>query len=219
MSSTSRPLAAYWPIFGLRLATPRLVLTPLQDADLPQMCEAILAGIHDPTTMPFLFPWTDAPPEEIIPNALRFHWSARGSTSPDNWSVPFIVRLRGELVGMQDLRSRDFVVTRTVSTGSWLGRRFQGQGIGTEMRSAVIQFAFDHLKADRADSGAFTDNPQSLAVSRKLGYRPDGTVVRQRRPGERAVEQRMTVDRTTFVRPDWMVQIRGLAGCLPYFGL
>jgi hypothetical protein len=29
----------------------------------------------------------------------------------------------------------------------------------------------------------------------------------------------MTVERATFVRPDWMVQFRGLAACLPYFGL
>lgn len=87
------------------------------------------------------------------------------------------------------------------------------------MRSAVVQFAFDHLKAARADSGAFTDNPQSPAVSRKLGYRPDGTAVLQRRPGERAVEQRLTLDRVSFVRPDWMVQVRGLPGCDSFFGI
>lgn len=219
MSSTPRPLAAYWPIFGLHLATPQLTLTPLQDADLPEMCELILDGIHDTAVMPFKFPWTDAPPDEIVPNALRFHWSTRAASTPDNWAVTFMVRRKGVPVGLQELRGKDFAVTRTVSTGSWLGRVHQGQGIGTEMRSAVLQFAFDHLRAERADTGAFADNPRSLAVSRKLGYRPDGTVVLRRRPGERAVEQRLTVDRTTFVRPNWMVQFRGLADCLPYFGL
>lgn len=219
MSPTPRPLAAYWPVFGLQLATPRLVMTPLQDPDLPEMCERILAGIHPREQMPFAFPWTDAPRDELIPNALRFHWNVRASSTPDNWAVTFVVRRQGVLLGLQEIRGKDFAVTRTVSTGSWLGREFQGQGIGTEMRSAVVQFAFDHLRADRADSGAFTDNPQSLAVSRKLGYRPTGSVVVQRRPGERAVEQRMVVDRTSFVRPGWMVQIRGLPACLSYFGL
>ena len=219
VSPTSRTLAAYWPIFGLRLTTPRLLLTPLQDADLPETCELILAGIHDSDLMPFKIPWTDAPRDEIVPNALRFYWSSRASSTPDNWAVPFMVRRRGDLVGMQELSGRNFAVTRTVNTASWLGRPFQGQGIGTEMRSAVVQFAFDHLRAERADSGAFLDNLQSLAVSRKLGYRPDGTVVRQRRPGERAIEQRLTVDRATFVRPDWMVQIRGLPACRAYFGV
>lgn len=219
VSPTSRPLAAYWPIFGLQLATPRLALTPLQDADLPEMCELIRAGIHDRSAMPFRIPWTDGPRDELIPNALRYHWSARAASTPDDWSVTFAVRRQGALVGLQELRGKDFAVTRTVGTGSWLGRSHQGQGIGTEMRSAVLQFAFDHLRAERADTGAFTDNPQSLAVSRKLGYRADGTEVIRRRPGERAVEQRLTVDRATFVRPDWMVQFRGLPACLPYFGL
>lgn len=219
VSPTPRPLAAYWPIFGLQLATPRLVMTPLQDADLPEMCELVLTGIHDEAVMPFLFPWTDAPRDELIPNTLRFHWSARAASTPDRWSVMFMVRRKGVLVGLQELSGKDFAVTRTVSTGSWLGRAHQGQGIGTEMRSAVLQFAFDHLRAERADTGAFTDNPQSLAVSRKLGYRPDGTAVLRRRPGERAVEQRLTVDRSTFVRPGWTVQFRGLPECLPYFGL
>lgn len=219
VSPTPRPLAAYWPILGLQLATPRLALTPLQDADLPETCELILAGIHDGAVMPFAVPWTDGAPAEVIANSLRFYWSTRAASTPDNWTVSFTVRRQGVLVGMQDLRGKDFAVTRTVNTGSWLGQAYQGQGIGTEMRSAVLQFAFDHLKADRADSEAFLDNPRSLAVSRKLGYRPDGSAVLRRRPGERAVEQRLTVDRTTFVRPDWMVQFRGLAGCLPYFGL
>jgi RimJ/RimL family protein N-acetyltransferase len=219
VSPTPLPLAAYWPIFGLRLATPRLVLTPLQDADLPEIMELILAGIHEPDRMPFALPWTDAPRDEMVANALRHYWSTRASSTPDDWAVPFMIRRKGELVGMQDLTGRNFAVTRTVSTGSWLGSAFQGQGIGTEMRSAVVQFAFDHLTADRADSGAFTDNAQSLAVSRKLGYRPDGTAVLQRRPGERAVEQRLTVDRTTFVRPDWMVQVRGLPACRSFFGI
>ncbi len=219
MSRRSRTLDAYWPIFGLRLATPRLVLTPMQDADLPEMLELILAGIHDPDRMPFAIPWTDAPPAELVPNALRYYWSTRAASTPDDWSVPFVVRCGDEVVGMQDLMGRDFAVTRTVRTGSWVAAARQGQGIGTEMRSAVVQFAFDHLRADRADSGAFTDNAQSLAVSRKLGYRPDGTAVRQRRPGERAVEQRLTVDRASFVRPGWMVQIRGLPACRSFFGI
>ena len=81
-----------------------------------------------------------------------------------------MVRRGGVLVGLQELMAKDFAVTRTVETGSWLGAAHQGDGIGTEMREAVLQFAFDHLKATRADSGAFVDNPRSLRVSEKLGY-------------------------------------------------
>jgi len=214
-----RSLAEYWPVFGLRLATPRLILTPLRDDDLVEVIDLILGGIHEPERMPFSMPWTQAPREELIASALRHYWAERGACTPQSWALPFAVRQRGTLVGLQDLMSKDFPVTRTVETGSWLGRPHQRSGIGTEMRSAVIQFAFDHLKAVRADSSAFTDNPESLRVSEKIGYQFDGTGVVQRRPGERAIHQRLTLGPDTFVRPGWAVQIRGFTACHDFFGI
>ena len=167
----ARSLAEYWPIFGLQLATPRLVLTPLQDDDLVETLDLILAGIHDSGRMPFKTPWTDAPRDELIANTLRYYWSSRAGWTSAAWTVPFVVRRSGVLVGMQDLVGKDFSSPKRCRTGSWLGAAHQGSGIGTEMREAVLQFAFDHLKAERADSGAFLDNPASLRVSEKLGYR------------------------------------------------
>ena len=218
MTPTPRGLAEYWPVFGLRLATPRLTLTPLQDDDLVETLDLILGGIHDPALMPFKMPWTDAPRDELIPNTLRYYWTSRGAWTPAAWSVPFMVRKAGVLVGMQELSGKDFAITGCVSTGSWLGMTHQGLGIGTEMREAVLQFAFDHLKAERADSGAFLDNTSSLRVSEKLGYRSNGTGVIQRRPGDRAVEQRLTLRPEHFVRSNWAVQVRGLPACRGFFG-
>ena len=219
MTPPDRSLAEYWPIFGLRLATPRLSLTPLQDDDLVEVLDVVLAGIHDPREMPFALPWTDAPPAELIGNSLRYFWNARAASTPRAWTVPFVVRAGGNVLGVQDLVGRGFAVTRTVSTGSWLGAEFHGNGIGTEMRSAVLQFAFDHLKAQRADSEAFTDNPASLRVSAKLGYTDNGTTVQQRRPGERTVEQRLVLEPDGMVRPGWAVQVRGLPQCREFFGI
>jgi RimJ/RimL family protein N-acetyltransferase len=218
VSPEQRSLTEYWPVFGLRLATPRLTLAPLQDEDLVETLDVILAGIHPADRMPFGTPWTDVPRDELILNTLRHFWTGRGASTPQSWALPFIVRRAGAVVGLQDLMGKDFAVTKTVETGSWLGSTHQGDGIGTEMRSAVLQFAFDHLKAQRADSSAFLDNPASLRVSTKLGYRNDGTEVLQRRPGERAVHQRLTLDNSHFVRPGWDVQVRGLPACRAFFG-
>src|SRR5258708_4778253 len=80
----------------------------------------------------------------------------------------------GVVVGIQGIGGRDFAVLREVHTGSWLGRRYQRQGIGTQMRAAVLHLAFEGLGAKSAVSAAFEDNPASLGVSRKLGYRDGG---------------------------------------------
>ena len=63
---------------------------------------------------------------------------------------------------------------RTVATGSWIGREFQGRGFGKEMRAAVLGFAFDGLGARVAETNAFLDNAASNGVSRALGYEENG---------------------------------------------
>lgn len=90
-------------------------------------------------------------------------------------------------------------MTRTGETGSWLGQKYQGRGIGTQMRQAICAFLFDYLDAAEITSGAFIDNPASLAVSRKVGYRPDGTR-RLARKGEAAVSQRLLLAAADLVR-------------------
>ncbi len=67
------------------------------------------------------------------------------------------------------------------------------------MRAAVLLFAFDHLGATHARSTAFVDNPASLRVSEKLGYRRDGTEAVARR-GRLAEDVRLLVTRDTFRR-------------------
>ncbi|WP_225448092.1 GNAT family N-acetyltransferase [Streptacidiphilus sp. P02-A3a] len=80
----------------------------------------------------------------------------------------------GEPVGEQSMFARDFAVTRSVSTSSWLGLPFQGRGIGTELRAAVLHLAFAGLDAVEAASTAFADNAASRAGPAKLGYVPHG---------------------------------------------
>lgn len=170
-----------------------------------------LAGVHPHDEMPFSTPWTDDDPAVLPANNVRYYASVRAGFTPESFDLQFAVRVGGELVGLQGLHARDFAVTGTVETGSWLGRSFQRRGIGTRMRQAVCAFAFDGLGAAEVTSGAFLDNPASLAVSRKVGYRPNGVVRRRRRPNEVAVHQKLVLTRGTFVRAN-PVEITGVPG-------
>ncbi len=206
-----------WPLRHLVLRTPRLELRPDDDAGLLELVDEAYRGVHPPEQMPFLVPWTETEPAHLGRRMLQFYWDTRGRLTPENWAIHFLVRFEGRVIGEQTVKGRDFRIVREVETGSWIGMRHQGRGVGTEMRAAVLAFAFDHLGAARARSAAFADNTASHRVSARLGYRPDGSawVARRGRPTQ---EVRLVLTREDFVRPDWTLQVEGLDACLPLLG-
>ncbi len=217
--STREQLRRYWPLFGLELRTPRLLMTPLSDDDLGALLEVSLAGVHAPDARPFDFPWASEPPAELVVNSLKHYWTQRAQLTPARWQIQFGIHLDGQVIGVQGFGATHFAALRTVDTGSWIGLPFQGQGIGTEMRAGVLQFAFDHLGALRARSAAFVDNPPSRAVSNKLGYFPNGREWKERAPGNVAECENLLITPDTFVRPDWTVQASGLDECRALLGV
>jgi RimJ/RimL family protein N-acetyltransferase len=212
-------LADHFPLTGLRLTTPRLELRLPSPEELGRLADLAVDGIHDPAVMPFLVPWTDGSPTEVTRSVVQHHWRRLGDWTPQRWSLGLTVFHRGVVVGSQNLSAHDVAITREVRTGSWLGQRHQGQGIGTEMRAAVLHLAFVGLGVAEAVSGAFEDNPASTAVSRRLGYQPDGIgrhVVR----GTLAIERRLRLTRADWERHRTVpVTIENLDPCLPLLGI
>jgi len=118
---------------------------------------------------------------------------------------------------MQGMSARRFSATRTVHTGSWLGRSFQGAGLGKEMRAAVLALAFDGLGAQFAETEAFLDNAASNAVSRALGTRTTGSVRAPEGVPRETRRFRLTHEGWRS-RPRSPVEIEGLTGCQELFG-
>jgi RimJ/RimL family protein N-acetyltransferase len=206
-----------WPLRHLVLRTPRLELRPDDDEGLLELVEVAYGGVHDPATMPFLVPWTDADPAHLGRGALQYYWQQRAQLGPQRWGLHFLIRHEGRVIGVQGMLAEEFAPLRTVDTGSWLGLPHQRRGFGTEMRAAVLQFAFDWLGAREATSGAFSDNVASLTVSERLGYRRNGTRTLLRR-GRPATEILFRLTPRYFVRPDWKLQVEGVEECLGLLG-
>jgi RimJ/RimL family protein N-acetyltransferase len=212
-------MSRHWPLFDLRIRTPRLELRLPTEALLDDLIDAALDGVHEPSAMPFEVPWTDAPRDELPFNTLQFHWSQLAGFGRDDWHLAFVVLVDGAVVGVQGIGATRFPVLRQVGTGSWIGLRHQGQGIGTEMRTAILQFAFDSLGATYAISGAWTDNAASLAVSRKLGYRENGRTRKVRRDAvAEQIELRLSRDEWEPHRRD-DIEVEGFDRCRVQFGL
>ena len=95
---------------------------------------------------------------------------------------------------MQSLRPSASRTTRSAESGSWLGQAWQGKGIGTLNRIAILTLAFDGLGADEVTTSAWADNLASNAVTRKLGYEPNGEE-RLDREGRVTVQKRFRMSR------------------------
>lgn len=215
----SRSVTDLLPVLGLHVTAGPLELRGITDDVLADLCGLAERGIHDPDQMPFYFPWTDAPADELARNTAQYHWRCRADFSPAAWDLHLATYVDGTLVGTQGFSTSDYLVTRTGETGSWLGREHQGRGIGTAMRQAMCALLFDHLGAAEITSGAFLDNPSSLAVSRKVGYRDNGVRRHKRREGELALNQRLVLTPDEFVRGPHDVEVEGLAAFRRSIGL
>ena len=64
----------------------------------------------------------------------------------------------------------------SVHVGYCIGRRFWHQGIMSEAFSAVIDFFFDQVGANRVESRHDPNNPYSGMVMRKCGLKYEGTL-------------------------------------------
>ena len=209
-----------WPLFDLRVVTPRIELRYVDDTLAVQLAQLAAQGIHDPDFMPFAMPWTDAESPWLERNSMQWFWGCRAETSPTRFHMPLAVVFDGEVVGTTSLDAHDFPILRQFESGSWLGRRFQGQGLGKEMRRATLHLGFAGLGATLATTTAFFDNGPSLGVTRSLGYTPVGISRKVRRDvSTDSLMYEMTCDHwQQHVRRD-DITIHDLEPCLPLIGL
>lgn len=210
-------LAEIYPPLGLHLRSGRLELRGIGDAEVLALLEVVKGGVHPAEHMPFSFPWTDVEPADLPLNYLQWWWRGMALWSTDAWNLDLCVLVDGEVVGVQGVATQDFLTLRFGETGSWLGQRFQGQGIGTAMRRALCTLLFEHLDFEFVTSAAFADNPASLRVSEKLGFRDNGQRRYARRGGPAELRHLM-LNREDFV-PDPDLEVTGAGAMRRFIGL
>lgn len=206
------PLEELWPLFGLKLTTPRLELRPVREPDLPTLV-ALLP--HDAEQDPRLPTHVEDVEATRAHRVLQSYWRGQGSWTATEWAISFAVIETGQIIGVQVLEANDFPRLRMVETASWLGADSRGRGFGKVMRAAVLHLAFEGLGAQVAETEAWHDNGASIGVSRALGYEPNGETRHAR--GDRA--DRMV--RMRLPREEWRcpvpVEVEGLEACRAYF--
>ncbi|MCX2724280.1 GNAT family N-acetyltransferase [Roseibium salinum] len=96
-----------------------------------------------------------------------------------NWSDPvgaeelsFHVDRDGEMVGGLSFKE----LQETPKIGYWLGRPYWGKGFISEAAGAAVAWLFGNTGHERIVCEAMTENPASLKVAEKLGFRVIGEV-------------------------------------------
>jgi RimJ/RimL family protein N-acetyltransferase len=179
------------------------------------MCEADALALG-PLRPDDLTPSPDTP--KLGYPVEQTYWRHLARWTVEDWVLPFTVLRDGEPVGVQAVEGKDFLVRRVVDSYSWLVRSARGQGVGKQMRAAVLELAFRGLGATHAISEAYQDNVASLGVSRALGYQDNGVMIESRDDGGPVRMQHVMLAAEQWHCP-WPVTIAGLEPCLPLFGL
>jgi len=201
-----------YPLLDVRVSTPTLELRGATDELLDQLAEVVRSGRTHADPPPYDDPMSfyETDPDLRVAKWLRAIWRGRGRVEPDAWRLYFVVMVDGRPVGEQTLTGASFSTVRTVTTFSWLSLDLRGRGLGREMREAILHLAFDGLGATEAGSDAFVDNVGSNAISRRLGYEPNGSEWATRQGDPALLNRwRLTRDRWEGRRRD-DIQLHGL---------
>jgi hypothetical protein len=126
-----KPIEELWPPFGLNITCGPVTLSPVRDADLPELDALAHAGIHAPTEMPFSFPWTLGSTGEVRLRLMQYHWKQRAAMSPASWTLETTVRFDGCLFGQFGGDAAYFIAIGEVGddqAGALLGERAEVRG-------------------------------------------------------------------------------------------
>ena len=175
-------MESIWPLRPIRIVTSDIELFVPDEDSLAAAALLTADGVYDPVNR--FIPrspvagWSGKPAHEAEVEFLRYYWASLADWRADRWNLICLARINSEIVGVQEIGAQSFAVTKTISTGSWIGRDYQGKGLGTAMRQAALHFAFEGIGADRADSSAWSTNSPSLSISKSMGYLENGTSIR-----------------------------------------
>jgi len=205
-----------WPLLGLRLTAPDIVLRPATESDRVSLAAQVPDDLElDPSVTRYA---VDEPLNRRAA-VMQGFWKALGTWTVQAWVLPFAVVHDGVVVGSQTLEGTRFPEVRTVDTSSWLVPSARGRGWGRQARSAVLTLAFGQLGAEAAVTSAWHDNHASLAVSRALGYVDNGVQFHPRGDARGDMLHLRLTRGAWASRGHLPVSITGFGPCRPYFGL
>ncbi|MBN9668704.1 GNAT family N-acetyltransferase [Roseibium aggregatum] len=147
--------------------TERLVLRAPRQEDL-QACAALL-GDYDVAKMLSRVPYPyDLDQGRVFLSDAVARWSDWKEADELNFHIDH----EGRMIGGTSFRT----LRETPKIGYWLGRPYWGKGLMSEAAGAALGWLFENTAHERVACEAMTENPGSLRVAEKLGFKRVGEV-------------------------------------------
>jgi ribosomal-protein-alanine N-acetyltransferase len=154
----------------MRLETERLILREWKRTDIGDLVE----GLNNPRVSTWLafvpHPYTRDDAGSWIRRCVG---NARKGKERLSYEFAIELKSEGKVIGGVSL-DRISKVHGTAGGGIWLNEKFQGRGYGTKAFGERIRFAFEDPGLRRLENGFLKENPSSLRVQARFGYRIEG---------------------------------------------
>ncbi|WP_336605205.1 GNAT family N-acetyltransferase [Sulfoacidibacillus ferrooxidans] len=153
----------------MNLYSDNLILRPFELDDAQRVRE--LAGDYEiaKTTLNIPHPYPEGAAEAFI---NRSHEVAKEGT---HYDFAIVRKHDNALVGAIALGITSRY--KRAEMAYWTGSPYWGKGYMTEAASRLVKFGFEELDLNRIYAFAFTSNPASSKVMRKIGMNYEGTLV------------------------------------------
>ncbi|PWW28758.1 GNAT family N-acetyltransferase [Chryseobacterium sp. AG844] len=151
------------------LQTERLILSQLEEKDIPFIVELLQHRIFSDLTSNIPYPYVE--------NDARSWVEMSKEAFENNTGYTFAIRNKeGQIIGAIGLHDRD---DDKAELGYWIGIPYWNKGYVTEAAKGIIDFGFDELKLNKIFATHFLHNPASGRIMEKIGMKKEAVLIKE----------------------------------------
>lgn len=140
----------------------KTILRPIAPTDIP----LLITWSNNPKTREYLgrrFPLTELAEKTWIEKVSIL------SKNPSDIVLIVEEKANQQAIGIMGLHNINWV-DRNAKTGTIIGVEYQGKGIATDAKMALLEYAFESLGMHKIISHAYSGNIKSIKYSKRCGY-------------------------------------------------
>lgn len=161
------------------VTTERLLLRVPQPGDGAALCTAVQESLAELRQFLGFLPWVASEP---TPESSEVRCRSGAANFVLRTDLPFLVfeKASGQLLGGAGLHRTVWTTPKT-EVGYWMRSSRAGRGHAREAVSALVHYAFEHVRAVRVELITDEANAASCRVAERCGFVLEGTLMHERR--------------------------------------